>query len=182
MGPEAFEFRTVRRASLDLQCLYRCRPALWSMAMLDNFVTMDKTMMCNHTPETKKQSMHCQPGPVLAKVHYSRTKLMLLVFFESKGLMYSNIVPKGSAVNRTYIVKALGLSEAVEKKEACVVELEVVPSGQCSGKYDHCGLPPTTSSSLNISLCRTWLRQIFSGSEGSRRSLLAVPWTRGPLR
>jgi hypothetical protein len=94
------------------------------MAMLDNFVTMDKTMMCNHTPETKKQSMHCQPGPVLAKVHYSRTKLMLLVFFESKGLMYSNIVPKGSAVNRKYIVKALGLSEAVEEKEACVVEQE----------------------------------------------------------
>jgi hypothetical protein len=28
-----------------------------SMAMLDNIVTMDETMVCHHTPETKKQSM-----------------------------------------------------------------------------------------------------------------------------
>jgi hypothetical protein len=51
-----------------------------------------------------------QPGPIKAKVHASRTKQMLLAFFDSKGLIYSHIVPKGSAVNGNYIVKALATS------------------------------------------------------------------------
>jgi histone-lysine N-methyltransferase SETMAR len=67
------------------------------IAMLDNIVTMDETMVCHHTPETKKQSMQRvkkgQPGPLKARVHASRTKQMLLTFFDNKGVIYSHIVP-----------------------------------------------------------------------------------------
>jgi hypothetical protein len=58
---------------------------------------------------------------VKAKVHASRTKQMLLKFFDSKDLIYSHIVPKGSAVNGKYIVKALG---NFLKKRPMVVEQE----------------------------------------------------------
>jgi hypothetical protein len=33
---------------------------------------------------------------------------MLFAFFNSKGMIYSHIVPKGSAVNKKYIANALG--------------------------------------------------------------------------
>ena len=79
--------------------------------MLDRIVTMDKTLVSYHTPLTKKQSkqwiLKGQPGPIKAKVQASRTKQMVLAFFDSKGLIYSNIVPRGVTVNAAYIVKAL---------------------------------------------------------------------------
>jgi histone-lysine N-methyltransferase SETMAR len=99
------------------------------MAMLGNIVTMDKTMVCHHTPATKKQSMQWvkmgQSGPLKAKVNASRTKQTLLAFFYSKGLIYSHIVPKGSAVNRKYIIKALGnFLKQLKKKRPVLVEQE----------------------------------------------------------
>jgi len=83
-----------------------------SMAMLDNIVTMDETMVSYHTPETKKQSKQWikkgQPGPIKAKVHASRTKQMLIAFFDSKGLIYTHIVARGVTINAAYIVEVLG--------------------------------------------------------------------------
>ena len=84
-----------------------------SLAMLDDIVTMDETMVSFHTPETKKQSkqwiLKGKPGPLKAKVQASRTKQMVLAFFDSKGLIFTNIVPRGSTVNARYIVKVLGI-------------------------------------------------------------------------
>jgi histone-lysine N-methyltransferase SETMAR len=83
-----------------------------SMSLLDNIVTMDESAVSFHTPETKQQSMQWlpkgQPGPVKAKVHATRTKQMVLAFFDSKGLISTNYVPRGSTVNANYIVEALG--------------------------------------------------------------------------
>ena len=42
-----------------------------------------------------------------AKVHASREKQMVLAFFDNKGLIYTNVVPKGQTVNGNYIIKAL---------------------------------------------------------------------------
>lgn len=80
---------------------------------LDNIVTMDETMVSQHTPETKKQSKRWvkkgQPGPIKARVHASRSKHMVLAFFDAGGLIYTNIVPKGQTVNAAYIVKTLDI-------------------------------------------------------------------------
>jgi hypothetical protein len=58
------------------------------MAMLDNIVVMDETMLSNHSPQTKRQSKKWikkgLPGPVKAKVAVSRTKQMLLTIFDEK--------------------------------------------------------------------------------------------------
>jgi hypothetical protein len=78
-----------------------------SMTMLDQIITMDETMVSYHTPQTKRQSQQWiekgKPGPIKAKVHASRTKQMLLAFFDSKGLVYTHIVPNGD-----YILVVLG--------------------------------------------------------------------------
>jgi hypothetical protein len=76
-------------------------------AMLDNIVTMDETMVSYHTPETKKQSKQWiskgKPGPIKAKVQASRTKQMILAFFDNKGLFYSHIVARGIPINANYV-------------------------------------------------------------------------------
>jgi histone-lysine N-methyltransferase SETMAR len=126
-----------------------------STAMLDCIITMDEAMVSYHTPGTKKQSKQWiekgQPGPIKARVHASRTKQMLLVFFDNKGLNYTNIVPRGSMVNANYIVKALGtFMKHLKKKRPEMVSKEwffhwdnapaiLLPSSKR-------GWPPTTSS------------------------------------
>jgi hypothetical protein len=70
-----------------------------------------------------------QKGParlfLKAKIHASRTKQMLLTFFDSKGLFYSHIVPKGSPINVKYIVKAPGnFLKQLKKKRPWMVEQE----------------------------------------------------------
>jgi hypothetical protein len=83
-----------------------------SMTTLDQIITMDETMVSYHTPQTKRQSKQWiekgKPGPIKAKVHASRTKQMLLAFFDSKGLVYTHIIPKGTAINANYILVVLG--------------------------------------------------------------------------
>jgi hypothetical protein len=48
-----------------------------------------------------------QLGPNKERVHASQTEQMLLVFFDSKGLIYTHIVPRGTSINATYTLKAL---------------------------------------------------------------------------
>jgi 4-amino-4-deoxy-L-arabinose transferase-like glycosyltransferase len=78
--------------------------------MLDNIVTMEKSMVSYHMPETKNQSKQwIKKGlPIKARVHASRMKQMLLAFFDSKGLIYTDIVPRGTSINANYIIKPLG--------------------------------------------------------------------------
>jgi Transposase (partial DDE domain) len=82
-----------------------------SLSLLNNIVTMDESAVSFHTPETKKQSRQWlkkgTPGPVTAKIHATRSKQMILVFFDNKGIIYTNYVPRGTTVTATYIVEAL---------------------------------------------------------------------------
>jgi hypothetical protein len=83
-----------------------------SMAMLDQIIMMDETVVSNHTPQTKRQSNQWikkeKPGPIKARVHASWTKQMLLAFFDSKGLVYTHIMPKRTTINANYILMVLG--------------------------------------------------------------------------
>ena len=82
-----------------------------SKAVLNNIVTMDESAVSFHTPETKQQSKQWlkkgQPGPIKARVHASRQKQMLLAYFDAKGVIYTDYVPKGKTVNAKYIIESL---------------------------------------------------------------------------
>ena len=78
---------------------------------LQEIVTMDESMVAFHTPETKEQSKQWlpkgTPGPLKAKSQASRQKQMVLAFFDHKGMIYTNMVPRGQTVNAVYIVDTL---------------------------------------------------------------------------
>jgi hypothetical protein len=86
---------------------------LWqhSLVVLNNIVTKDKSAVSFHTPETKRASKQWvkkgQPGPRKAKVHATQTKEMVLIFFDVKGVIYTNYVPNGGTVNDKYIKEDL---------------------------------------------------------------------------
>ncbi len=49
-----------------------------------------------------------QPGLLKAWVHPSRTKQMVVVFFDLRGMIYTHIVPRGAFINAAYTIKVLG--------------------------------------------------------------------------
>jgi hypothetical protein len=96
-----------------------------SKAMLENIVTMDELAVSFHTPKTKQQSKQWlkngEPGPIKAKVHATKAKQMVLAFFQAKGLIFTNYVPKGTTVNARYIVEALGSFLKILRKKRPVM-------------------------------------------------------------
>jgi hypothetical protein len=78
------------------------------MLTLDNIVTMNKTMVSYHTPSTTRRSKQRikkgLPGSVKAKVHVSRTKQMVLVFYDSKRLVYMHAIPRDVTIDANYTV------------------------------------------------------------------------------
>jgi histone-lysine N-methyltransferase SETMAR len=91
-----------------------------TVAMLDSIVMMDESAVSFHTPESKMQSNQWtkkgQPGPIKAKVHATKSKQMVLTFF-NKGLIYTNYVPKVQTVNANFIVETLRKFLATFKKK-----------------------------------------------------------------
>ncbi len=109
------------RTSEAFLAMVHCR----SKAILENIVTMDESAVSFHTPETKQQSKQWlkkgEPEPIIAKVHATRAKQMVLAFFDAKVLIYTNYVPKGTTVNAKYIVEALGTFLKVLRKKRPVM-------------------------------------------------------------
>ena len=119
------------------------------LAVLDKIVTMDESSVSFHTPATKKQlkewTKKGQPGPIKAKVHASRTSQMVLAFFDNKGPIYTNYVPRGTTVNAIYILGALGRFQKAFKKKR-----PEMAAGEwfSTGIMHPCILPPWSKSGL----------------------------------
>ena len=135
-----------------------------SMHRLTKIVTMDETMVSFHTPETKKQSKRWikkgKPGPLKARVHASRQKQMVLVFFDAKGVIYTNIVPRGQTVNAAYITKALAVfMKKMESGFFTGTMLQSIQLRRC-----RTGWPPGTSRSFHTHPIRRISPQLTSSS------------------
>ncbi len=82
-----------------------------SLTVLNIIVTMDNSAISFHNPQMKRQSKQWvkkgQPGPRKARVLETQSKKMVLAFFDTKGVIYTNYIPNGETVNAKYVKKAL---------------------------------------------------------------------------
>ncbi len=126
------------------------------MAALNNIDTMDKSPVSFHSPETKQQSKQWvkkgHPGPLKAKVHASRMKQMVLVFFDAKGIIYMNFVSKCETVNASYIWIALARFLKVFKQKRPIMVAQ-----EWWLYWDNTPVPTHP-------ICRTSPRRTFSSS------------------
>ena len=80
-------------------------------AFLKSIVTMDESWVLYSTPEMKKQSMQWvkrgSNPPVKARVFGSQKKMMLIAFFDHKGMVYQGYVPKGQTINSAFYCEVL---------------------------------------------------------------------------
>jgi uncharacterized membrane protein YobD (UPF0266 family) len=82
---------------------------------------MNELTMSLHMPGIKLQSKQCANkglmGPVKANIHLSKKNRLALVFYDSLGVICTNLITKETMVNVTYFRTALGrLVSLFEKK------------------------------------------------------------------
>ena len=80
----------------------------WPMQtkIINEIITGDETWCFAYDPETKRQSSEWvgekSPRPKELKFQRSRIKIMLIIFFDSRGVVNKEFVPKGKRVNAEF--------------------------------------------------------------------------------
>jgi len=78
---------------------------------LDSVISGDETWCYEYDPESKAQSSewhtNASPRPKKARMSKSQVKTMLIVFFDSKGIVHKEFVPIGTTVNAAYYKEVL---------------------------------------------------------------------------
>ena len=81
------------------------------MQFLKNIVTGDESWVYGHDPETKLQSSQWKgPSPPQPKKEHqvqSKTKVVLLVFFESEGIIHDENAPDRQTINEKFYQEVL---------------------------------------------------------------------------
>ncbi|UYV68186.1 hypothetical protein LAZ67_5003296 [Cordylochernes scorpioides] len=78
---------------------------------LNSVVTGDESWMFEYDPESKRQSCawHTKSSlrPKKARMSKSRIKTMIIVFFDIRGIVHCEFVPRGKAVNSAFYLEVL---------------------------------------------------------------------------
>ena len=83
---------------------------------LRRFVTVDETWIHHYTPEMKEQSKQWtspgEPAPKKAKTVPSAGKVMATVFWDSRGIIFTDYLEKGRTITGQYYADLLGRFDA----------------------------------------------------------------------
>lgn len=98
---------------------------------MDRFVTMDETWVLHYTPEFKQQSKQWkrsdEPTPKKAKTILSAGKVMASVFWDSRGVIMVDYLPKGQTINSAYYCTLLRrLRETIKEKRPGLLRKKVL--------------------------------------------------------
>lgn len=95
------------------------------------FITTDETWVHYYTPETKLQSKQwTEPGgsaPKKAMTMKSAGKIMASVFWDAKGILMVDYLPKGQTINGAYYANLLGmLNEKIREKRPGLARKKII--------------------------------------------------------
>ena len=88
---------------------------------LKKVITVDEAWVYGYGIETKAQSSQWkrpeEPRPKKARQARANVKVLLIVFFDSNGMVHHEFLPHGRAVNKEYYLKVMRrLIEAIRRK------------------------------------------------------------------
>ncbi|KFM58918.1 Histone-lysine N-methyltransferase SETMAR, partial [Stegodyphus mimosarum] len=98
---------------------------------LNQIVTGDETWVCHFTPESKQQSMEWRhthsPKKQKFKVTMSSQKIMCTVFWDRKGVLLTEFLPRGETINAARYCETLTkLRRAIQNKRRGMLSKGIV--------------------------------------------------------
>lgn len=98
---------------------------------LSQIVTGDETWMAYITPETKQQSMEWRHSTSPKKVKFKQTisarKIKCTVFWDRKGVLLVDVLPRGDTINsETYCETLKKLRRAIQNKRRGMLSKRIV--------------------------------------------------------
>lgn len=106
------------RMQISQECLDRFKSN--TTDFLRRFVTTDETWVHHYIPESKIQSKQWtekgSPAPKKGKAVKSAGKVMASVFWDSKGILMIDYLPKGQTINGEYY------ADLLDKLQVCIRE------------------------------------------------------------
>ena len=102
-----------------------------STNFLRRFITSDETWVHHYTPETKQQSKQWKhadsPPPKKAKSVLSAGKVMASIFWDAKGILLIDYLPKGQTITGEYYSNLLDqLQQAIEEKRPGLTKKKII--------------------------------------------------------
>lgn len=148
---------------------------------LDHIVTGDETWVSHMTPESKQQSMEwrhtASPRKKKFKQTMSTRKIMCTVFWDRKGVLLIEFLPRGETINReTYCQTLKKLRRAIQNKRRGMLTDRVVLLHDNVRPHTELVTPKISSRNLagnKLTIpptARIWLRVTFISSCTSRSS------------
>ena len=107
---------------------------------LKNIVTGDESWVYGYDPQTKQQSSQWKgpssPGPKKGRQVRGKTKVMLLAFFDSEGIVHHEYAPDGQTINKDFYLEVLRrLRGSVRRKQPekwrdgnCIKHHDIAPA------------------------------------------------------
>jgi [histone H3]-lysine36 N-dimethyltransferase SETMAR len=95
-----------QRVSRIMACSDLIRTQSRCSDFINHVITGDETLVYGYDPETKVQSSEwhrpSSPRPKQARQSKSKIKIMLIIFFDIRGIVYREYVPFGQTINQEY--------------------------------------------------------------------------------
>ena len=93
-------------------------------AVFDDLVTCVESWIHCYDPETKRQSSQWKHAGSPRPKKPRQSKLLMIPFFDSTGMIYMHWVPTGQTVNKEYYVEVFnGVQEVIRSEEACTLQI-----------------------------------------------------------
>ncbi|KAJ4425701.1 hypothetical protein ANN_27897 [Periplaneta americana] len=114
---------------------------------LDNIVTGDETWISHFTPQTKQQSMHWRHSGSPVRTKFKQTlsvrKVMCTVFWDRKGILLIDFLPRGETVNADRYCETLRkLRRAIENKRRGMLTAVVMDAIKTEPEVDPLAVQP----------------------------------------
>lgn len=117
------------RMQISRECLERFRKN--KVDFMRRFITTDETWVHHYTPETKQQSKQWRhsgsPPPKKAKAVASAGKVMASIFWDAKGILLIDYLPKGQTITGVYYASLLDkLKQKVNEKRPGLAKKKII--------------------------------------------------------
>jgi histone-lysine N-methyltransferase SETMAR len=140
------------RVNCRQQLLKKCQ----SKNFLKTMVTVDETWVHHYDPESKIARMQWKtpgsPTPVKPRAQKSAGKVMLTVFWDAKGVLLKDYLPRGNTVNGQYYADLLTKLRKVVTRKRGITRTQNLPLLQDNASSHKARLVQVTANDLNIEI------------------------------